>query len=33
MEGVHAAILGQNTVEGALQGAQDKYTSRARRSG
>ncbi len=33
MEGVHAAILGQNTVEGALQSAQDKYASRARRSG
>jgi ABC-type glycerol-3-phosphate transport system substrate-binding protein len=32
MEGVHAAILGQNSVEGALQAAQDKYTSRARRS-
>lgn len=32
MEGVHAAILGQTSVEAALQSAQDKYTSRARRS-
>jgi ABC-type glycerol-3-phosphate transport system substrate-binding protein len=32
MEGVHAAILEQSTVESALQAAQDKYTARARRS-
>lgn len=32
MEGVHAAILQQTTVESALQSAQDKYSSRARRS-
>jgi ABC-type glycerol-3-phosphate transport system substrate-binding protein len=32
MEGVHAAILEQSTVEAALQAAQEKYTARARRS-